>query len=281
MEEEKKAPPPKRTRYMSCNMDEFERLRELGFQERWLYLELKWLANFKTGLGGRFGKQRLSFETLAELMSRAAVQGLTPQPLDRSTVRRLLLRLEAAELVAEIGRREDNGGLTFRLPRSPIKAGGKLPQEERTKSPASAESARDFCVSEDSLSVLINPKRINTPFITESASEENWGASLEEDDTRATPPPEESQTSGRLTLSYLMKRLEAAHFDYVGSAQSRTLYARWLRDGVTREQFERALSGVMHDLTVRQSPDSIEDRLRGWRRRVIERHARGHGRVAL
>jgi len=281
MEEKKKTPPSKRTRYMSCNMDEFERLRELGFQERWLYLELKWLANFKTGVGGRFGKQRLSFEALAELMSRAAVQGLGPQPLDRSTVRRLLLRLEAAELVAEIGRREDNGGLTFRLPRSPIKAAGKLPQEAQPKSPVSAESAKDFRDSGDSLSVLTNPKRINTPFNTECEAEEPWGAVLETDETSSTPPSEERQASGRLTLSYILKRLEGAHFDYVGSAQSRTLYARWLRDGVTREQFERALSGVMHDLTVRQSPDSIEERLRGWRRRVIERHARGHGRVAL
>lgn len=281
MENKTKAAPRPRTRYMSCNRDEFERLRELGFQERWLYLELKWLANFKTGLGGRFGKQRITYESLAALMSRAAVQGLTAQTLDRSTVRRLVQRLEEAELVAEIGRREDNGGLTFKLPRSPIKTPEKLPREGESRNDASAGSASDFGESDDGLSVLINPKTINTPFISEEPCPESGSAGLETDQTPATLPSPRRQPSGALTVSYVMKRLDAEHFDYVGSSQSRTLYARWITQGVSREQFERALLGVRDDFTVRQSPDSIDERLRGWRRRSIERRARGHGRVAL
>jgi len=278
---EKKTKTPPRTRYMSCRADEFERLRELGFQERWLYLELKWLANFKTGVGGRFGKQRITYESLAALMSRAAVQGLSTQTFDRGTVRRLFQRLEGAELVAEVGRREDNGGLTFRLPCSPIKPQEKLPRDEPLKTDASAGSASDFGELDDAQSVLINPESIKPPFSKRGRRSNLQQVRLEEDETPATPSSAERQSSVALTVSYVMKRLEAEHFDYVGSSQSRTLYARWIAQGVSREQFERALLGVRDDFTVRQSPDSIDGRLRGWRRRVIERRARGHGRVAL
>lgn len=99
----------RRLRDLRCRIDEFERLREVGFRERWLYLELKVLSRTS---------QRLTYENLAAAMNHAASLGLTSEWIDANTARRLLNHLETAGLVFTRWASGDDAGLHISLPMS-------------------------------------------------------------------------------------------------------------------------------------------------------------------
>ena len=61
----KAAPGATQDAYISFNKDEWAALQKLGFRERWAYMQLKWMANFKTGMLGNFLKQRLTYQDIA------------------------------------------------------------------------------------------------------------------------------------------------------------------------------------------------------------------------
>lgn len=106
--------------YISLNLEEFAKLEKLSFRERWAYLALKRIANFKTGTVGQFGKQKLSYTEIATLIKPpAGVQGRGEGKIDDTQARDFILRMESEGLVSGIGRRP-NGGLCFTLPLSPI-----------------------------------------------------------------------------------------------------------------------------------------------------------------
>lgn len=112
---------PKKERYISLNMDELAALESLGFRERWAYMVFKNTANFKTGVVGEFGKQKLSHVGLAAMIKAPpGIQGRGEGSIDDTQAREFLARMEAVGLVSGIGRRTTNGGLRFDLPMSPI-----------------------------------------------------------------------------------------------------------------------------------------------------------------
>lgn len=119
-----------KTHYVSFNFDEIAKLKETGKDESqrgkmclrcWrLYFELKILSDFKTGAVGTFGKQRLSFERLAQMVSIPVTKGSTAatRTIDGKEIKRLLDTLTAEGLVADVTIEDQR--LTLRLPLSPI-----------------------------------------------------------------------------------------------------------------------------------------------------------------
>lgn len=107
------------TAYVSFNRDEWAALQKLGFRERWAYAQLKWLANFKTGMAGNFRKQRLSYQDIANLVTAPGVQGRGMGNIDDTQAADFLQRLAAVGLLVQHPNRP-NGGLLLELPLSPI-----------------------------------------------------------------------------------------------------------------------------------------------------------------
>lgn len=115
----KAASAPARDVYISFNKDEWVALQKLGFRERWAYMQLKWMANFKTGMVGNFRKQRLAYQDIANLVTAPGVQGRGMGNIDDTQAADFVSRLAAVDLLVQHTKR-DNGGLVFELPLSPI-----------------------------------------------------------------------------------------------------------------------------------------------------------------
>lgn len=121
-----------KTHFVSFNFDEIAKLKETGKDEShrgrmclrcWrLYFELKILSDFKTGVVGTFGNQKLSYERLAQMVSIPVTKGSTgaTRTIDGKEVKRLLDTLTAEGLVTDVSIVDQR--LTLRLPLSPIKA---------------------------------------------------------------------------------------------------------------------------------------------------------------
>lgn len=122
-------------RYVSFNFDEIAKLKEADKDEShrgkmclrcWrLYFELKILADFKTGVVGTYGNQKLSYERLAKMVTIPVTKGSTgaTRTIDGKEVKRLLDTLTAEGLVSNVSIVDQR--LTLRLPLSPLKAGNK------------------------------------------------------------------------------------------------------------------------------------------------------------
>lgn len=266
---------PEIVRYVSHKREECEKLRGLGLRERWLYMELKWIANFSTGVGGRFFSQRLTYEKLATLVAVPASQGRAADTIDRTEAWRLMQRLEATGLVSEIVERDDNGGLTYKLPLSPIAPSERLQQAGTPKKPTTPYSEQVSGHQAIPPSVLISHKSINTPITTGGAAANS--AFVGAADENQPPLPENPNPAPQaLTLPAIEQHLSAAHFDYVASSQSRRFYGRWIAKGITMEQLARAVEKVADDFTQHQTANSVDEVLRNWHKRQS-----GRGRVAL
>lgn len=107
--------------YVSYGRKEWEVLSQIDVRALRLYLELKWLGDFHTGVVGMFEDQVLTYEGLARMVSIPVRQGMSAShaTVDGTEIRRLLERLEFAGLVAD--RVYDGTRLTMTLPMSPIK----------------------------------------------------------------------------------------------------------------------------------------------------------------
>lgn len=108
-----------RDAYVSFNRDEWTALQKLGFRERWAYMQLKWLANFKTGMVGNFRKQDLTYQDIANLVTAPGVQGRGTGNIDDTQAPDFLRRMAAVGLLVQHPNRA-NGGLLVELPLSPI-----------------------------------------------------------------------------------------------------------------------------------------------------------------
>ncbi|MBK7654617.1 MAG: hypothetical protein IPJ18_05265 [Betaproteobacteria bacterium] len=117
--------------YVSINRRERDALALIGLRDRCLYMELKWLANFKTGHVGWFQKQKLTWAQIAALINVPGVQGRGQGNMDDTQASDCVNRLMQAGLVCDVARREDNNGLCFKLPMSPICAKGGRTCERR------------------------------------------------------------------------------------------------------------------------------------------------------
>lgn len=274
--------------FVSYDRDETAALRQLGWRERWLYMELKWKSDFTTGeVGlGPFGRERLTYERLADLMAVPPSRGREPDVIDGKEVARLLMRLQQVGLVGEIGRRE-NKGLYFVLPLSPIdqvaaqKARQHKPSKETLPEQADpqplAEAHADRAGGESSVShpVMTCSKSINNIFNTDGAGDTPAPRRV---GNAPTPGSSENPTPGALSLARIKGRLHEAWFAYVDTADSERFYANWINQGFNETEFEEAIAQVQHDDS--PTPAALDRILR--KRRVQQARPKpGRGRVAL
>lgn len=279
----------KREHYVSFDKDEMAVLRQLGWRERWLYMELKWKACFKSGIVGLgpFGRECLTNKKLANLMVVPPSQGRESEVIDGTEVTRILMRLNRVGLIGEIDRRE-NSGLIFALPLSPIdkvaarKARQSKVSQEMVPMPdthqplAEAHSGKareDFPVPHPVMTLY---ECLNTSFISSYGSGDTPAPSCV--GNVPTPIFSETPTPGALTIARIKERLNGRWFAYVDAQNSERFYASWLRQGFTVEQFEEAVELVEKGSS--PTPAAVDSALH--QRRVQQARPRpGRGRVAL
>ncbi len=258
-------PPPKNPGYISFNkQEEKKRLLMLGFRERWAYLELKGLSNFKTGVCGEYKDQRLSYAQIAALVTAPGTQGRGQGGIDDTQAADFLQRMVAVGLVANIGRRS-NGGLRFDLPLSPIKdaeaaqsgevcakPSGEMvdifPAEVAPQMPESPAPATVFDVSDHSLSVMINKERNISNDEAGSASAEpasgrTTGAAPAREYPATQPTPEASLTAREIH--------EAIYgnwtFRETDTPEALALYDTWAVAGITIGDLHAAMTSLELD----------------------------------
>lgn len=285
----KKAEQTKRVVYVSFNQIERDTLRQVGWRERWLYMELKWLANFKTGEVGSFRKQQLTYTELAKQVNVPVSQGCAGEVIDGKEASRLLGRLQKAGLVGEIAT-HSKGGLRFALPLSPIKnvaaveASQDQPSEERLPEievDQVAGEADDDWDTDDCpapLSILTSSNNINTFFNTAS----NDGAEESSAPRRPGKNPKpillETTTPGAITIARIKGLLKNASFAFVSTSDSERFYATWIQQGFTELDLLQAIDEVKASGS--PTPMAVDTKLR--QQRVQQSKPRnGRGRVAL
>ncbi len=259
--------------YVSFNRDEWAALQQLGFRERWCYMELKWLANFKTGMVGNFRKQRLTYQDIAGMVKTPGVQGRGMGSIDDTQAADFLVRMQAVGLVANIDRRA-NGGLMFELPLSPINrkpaaagsaassASIKPMQISPEQAPAVVATFPDddippFDESPASMVVLgISTPSLSVLALTESKNNTDGprpadagaapsgraaGAPPSRAGLRGEPPHASAADDGALTPQTIHAAF-ADDWDWIDldTPQAFALYAEWARAELTAEQLDQA-----------------------------------------
>ena len=263
----RKGPPPepegvKEPHYVSINEHEFERLRQLGFRERWAYMELKEISNWKTGVCGEFKRQRLSYAQIARLVTAPDIQGRGMGGIDDTQAAEFLKRFEAVGLVANIGRRA-NGGLRFDMPLAPIQSDRPAPSGKVTPAPsgkkpvispdqiapeslANPAQPRDCDDSPPSLSVLINKELNISNDGADSADAETAPCRVAD----AAPVPENLPAPSATTLMLTAQEIRGAvagSWDFTHSSdtpEALTLYESWAEAGVTLDELHAAMTSV-------------------------------------
>jgi hypothetical protein len=268
---------PKKALYFSFNENELKALESLGFRERWAYVALKRLVNFKTGVVGVFDNQKLSYVGIAALIvPPPAVQGRGEGGIDDTQAKDFLQRMEAIGLVANIGRRE-NGGLRFELPMSPIDrqqssqsmpATGKMPvifpATDAPEIAANQEPAWPAEQLDDSPSVMINRNsNINTegaaPASGEAAPCRATGAAP----ARENPHPSAAVPSARLSAQEIFDAISGDWtFKDVDTPEARRLYESWAEAGITVKDLQDAMTSVGEKADGSQAPPAdLQERL--------------------
>lgn len=278
----------KREVYISLDQEEMGRLRQLSWRECWLYLELKWLANFKTGEIGTFMRQCITYEQLAGMIGKPTGQGREAEHFDGKEAARSLMRMHKVGLVGGIGRRENNG-LQFTLPLSPIDqaaarqarlaaaSGEKLPDASMAQPAEKPDVAGDCPDSPQLESVLTTSNNINT-FNTDGSDGAGDTPAPRGVGSDPTPGLSTNPPPGALSLARLKRRLHEAWFVYVDTADSARFYANWLHQGFSEAEFEEAIEQIQQDDS--PTPAAL-DRILRKHRVQRSRPKPGRGRVAL
>lgn len=231
--------------YVSFNQDEVAIMLDgdMTLEEHGLYFLLKTIANFETGIFGKFRQQKMSYAELGRRLSRPASQGRAARTFDASQILRLLERLEAKKLVADRHIEDRTDRLVMRLPLSPIKKDPlpevattkdkKLPQENLATSPAKADGARLSAVSSDTPSVLFS-LRENKPFsdIVNTDGAEN---------RPRLDPLKVGTAEGPLTAAAIEAVMQKAGSRYASTDESRIFYRAWVRRGLTHRHLDDAI----------------------------------------
>lgn len=239
----------KRETYVSLNRNETQLLDQLPFEERWLYVKLKWLANFKTGKIGKFGRRVLTYEKIGEMIGVPSAQGRPARPVTGGEVKRMIDRLEAAGLVADHGY-DAKSGIALTLPLSPIRqagAQGKLQTDTPVESPAKARGTTLCDERQLPQSVLMSYGHNNTFFSNDGAGD----TPAPRRPPGGTPPPpspkgEDKTDSAPLTVAGIRALFEDSwiEFHYLDTAETRRFFENWIRRGVTVEELQQAIGEV-------------------------------------
>ena len=252
---------PKKAHYISFNDQELDCLRQLGFRERWAYMELKKLSNWKDGTCGEFDKQRITYAQIATLVTAPGVQGRGQGGIDDKQAAEFLERMQAVGLVANIGRRA-NGGLRFDMPLSPIqrdKAGqsgeitmptpGDLPKispdQITPQMPAKAAPALVCDQLSHSLSVMINNKE-NISIDEAGSAVADTAPCRVSDAAPARENPSAQPLAAPLLSAQEIHSAVAASWmiTETNSAEAHLLYKTWADVGVTLDELYAAMNSV-------------------------------------
>lgn len=267
-------------RYISFNRREWAALQQVGFRERWAYSQLKWLANFTTGVVGDFGKQCVTYTSIAKLVDAPGVQGRGQGGIDDTQAADFLRRLQAVGLVDKIQRRS-NGGLTFVLPLSPIVSpeSAKIEASEATADAQAASASanekdpkgvtafspteelppfdetpaftRDPEPSTNDLSILTNEKEIISIEGLRSVNIEAAapcsraaGAAVFPEAGEASPPRPRTMTPAEIHKAL------AQDYNWTGadSSEAWALYETWALRGLRFDQLAEAMCEVFNHL---------------------------------
>lgn len=257
----------KRPHYLSFNEQELERLRQLGFRERWAYVELKGVSNWKEGTCGLHLNQCLTYAQITTMVTAPGLQGRGQGNIDDKTAADILQRLEQVGLVANIGRRA-NRGLMFDMPFSPIhsqqaapsgeieqQTSGKMPtispDQVAPQIPENPAQARGCDDSPPSLSVMINKELNNSNDGADSAIAETAQCRVADAaparENPVAPPP---MAGPRLSPVEIQQTIEDDWtFSETSTPESRALYRSWADAGITRDDLHAAMNSLY------QAPD--------------------------
>lgn len=290
--------PITQTRYISLNFGELDKLQELGFETQALYLIMKRLADFKTGVLGKFHRQKISYTKLADQLSRPASQGKPAQIFDRSQVSRIIDHMEAAGLVDE--RSSASGKLTLRLPLSPItQAEVATPEAAQNKAkvkkapqnkflPPAGESllAVDCDDPFGSPSVLAPSEPINTFLInTERALKTLAPGARKIADAAAYPPSPgtggEIEIGATLTIPRIKAILREAGVIYIDTPISKEYYDRWIKHGVSETKLRSEIEVCVAFDAALVKPGDLDRFLIPPACRPVSRLNANRGRVVL
>ena len=255
----------KKTIYISIKVEvEMAKLRLLGFRDRWAYVELKGLSNFKMGTCGEFKDQRLSYRSIAALMTVPGIQGRGDGNIDDTQAADILKRLEAVGLVANI-HRQPNGGLLFDLPLSPIdrekletsgeitpnssgEIGDIFPAEKMSEIALAPMVETVFDGFDASLSVMINKIK--------NIRNEGAGSAVAEtappNRAPGAAPPLKNPQMQPMASALTAREIHAViaddwtFFD-ADTSEAWTLYASWAGAGITLDDLRAAMTSLEED----------------------------------
>lgn len=277
----------KKESYISVDGNETNLLRRLSFRERWLYMELKWLANFKTGKVGRYRGRVIDYTYLAGLVSVPACQGRAAETVTGGDIKRMLDHLQQSGLVGEV---VDNGkdGLTFYLLASPIVAiepDAKAEKLQAEPPPSFAAKPQQEAVSiaqEENQPILMSYGHHNTFFNNDSIDGAGKPAPLPAGGGEPAAGPPEDPPVSSLTLDAIRERLRESWFlfNYLDTKESQKFFERWILRGYTTAEFETAVGLVEIDDSTTPTPAEVERRLISLRH-PPKRSSQNRGRVAL
>lgn len=257
----------KKNLYFSFNSSEFAILNELAsHQEIALYFVLKKHSSFTNATVGNFGVG-VTYESLANAISRPSTQGKAAVVFDRKQVQRLLESLQQKKLVSNI---KTDPKLTLKLPLSllHLKAGqvattasnstedvgGKLPQENQTNTPETLD-VLDDCPFDEEPSILTvsthtdNPQHTNQ-ILSSSKKTNLQGVRTPSGPERAIHPALSSVDGGlvRNPQTETEREIEATlagtgRFDWIAGGKSRENYKRWAAlPGFTLDKLRKAIA---------------------------------------
>lgn len=277
----------KKTEYISFTKAETKAMRTLGYKERIMYFELKWLSDFKTGSVGDYHRQHITYADLAALIFVPSSQGRPAVTIDDKEASRCLSRLRDVGLVADI-EQKPGGGLRLCLPQSPLNQ--KAADEERQKVRAQElieeieeeqngwrmpekiggdnsilpELIEGLGQASSSLSILSIPKDNNTFFTTEISNEGAWDTPAPRCQGSNPHPLLENPKgeSGVWNAAEIRSMLEQNGFMWTDCRPSRLMYERWLHIGVTANDLKLAIFAISNDDGMEQTPRAVDHYLR-------------------
>jgi len=246
--------------FISFNFNEVQILRDsASFEEMSLMIILKKRAVFKTGEVKGFKGNKLTYEVLAQDLSRPASQGKPAITISRQRARDIIARLETLGLVSDIC--TDNDELSLWLPMSPIQQekkvetrkqeaviagnGAKAKRYKQGQASNRAEFHSGFPDMDEDSSVLISTISTKRSLTTEGegapspfVAGNDYPHPISEE---ASPKSVHGQQLAK-SFEHLLKR---ADFELTSQPLSRSFYQRWADGGISIEQVESAVKTVV------------------------------------
>ena len=300
MNDKSKSTKKKAVAYISMNMKEFEVLKNsASFEGSLMYMLLKKLANFKTGKVKGFNGHQITYQELANDLTRQPSQGVAAILISRQQARDIINRLVAIGLVSDVA--SFNGDLTMMLPLSPMKYEVEEVEEVevetgiRSKSTAKISATKQkfkqqqdeieadfhsgFDDIDDDTTVLNNT--INN--INNLSTYSGKGIPSPAVASNIHPHPLDGAGAFRNQnpTQVYESMLKRANFEMTNLPLSKDFYAAWAKAGVGSDEVSDAISRceeqIESKLVLRKTPLAIHNILE----KRIQKKGTGRGRVAI